>query len=115
MVMSILNFAARSRIVFSLVVPEVTMTLRPARSRNDLTGEPFFTSSLVPETKKVGENATCFWRSRLLVVEPHSRSTCPDATAAMRESDVTGCHLMETVRPTSSPIASTSCLHRSIE
>ena len=49
----------------------------PARSRNDLIGEPFFTISLVPETKIVGEKATRFWRSRLFVVEPHSRSTWP--------------------------------------
>src|SRR5258708_5098451 len=113
--MSSLNLTARSRIVFSLVVPDVTATFLPTRSRNDLIGEPFFTSSLVPETKKVGEKLTCFWRSRLLGVEPHPRSPCPDTTAGMRDSDVTGWYLMVTVRPTSSLIASTSSLHRSIE
>ena len=77
-VMSSLNRAARSRIVFSLVVPAVTTTVLPARSRNDLIGEPFFTSSLVPETKIIGEKPTSFWRSRLLVVDPHSRSTWPE-------------------------------------
>ena len=71
--------------------------------------------SLVPDTKKVGENATDFWRSRLLVVEPHSRSTCPLATAAMRDSDVTFCHRIAIVLPRASPIASTSCRHRSME
>ena len=113
--MSTLNFAASSRSVFSLVVPAVTATFLPARSRNERIGEPFFTSSLVPETKIVGEKLTSFWRSRLLVVEPHSRSTWPEVTAAMRDSDVTGCHRIAIVRPTSSLIASTSSLHRSIE
>ncbi len=96
-------------------MPAVTATFLPARSRNERTGEPFFTSSLVPETNIVGENATSFWRSTLFVVEPHSRSTWPEVTAAMRDSEVTGCHLIAIVRPTSSLIASTSSLHRSIE
>jgi hypothetical protein len=43
-----------SRIVCSLVVPEVTTTVLPGRSRKDLIGEPSFTMSLVPETKIVG-------------------------------------------------------------
>ena len=87
---------------------------RPGRGTSAI-GEPFLTSSLVPETNIVGEKPTSFWRSRLFVVDPHSRSTWPEVTAAMRDSDVTGSHLMATVRPTSSPIASTTSLHRSIE
>jgi hypothetical protein len=70
---------------------------------------------LVPETKIVGEKATSLRRSRLLVVEPHSRSLWPEAIDAMRDSGVTGCHLMASVRPISSEIASTSSLQRSIE
>ena len=34
--------------------------------------------------------ATCFWRSRLLVVEPHSRSIVPFAISGMRVAEVTG-------------------------
>ena len=78
--------ADRSRIVFSLVVPAVTATVCPARSRNDLIGEPFFTISLVPDDEDVGEKPTAFWRSRLLVVEPHSRSALPETIASMRVS-----------------------------
>ena len=36
-----LNRETRSRIVASLVVPDVTTTVRPDRSLNDRTGEPF--------------------------------------------------------------------------
>jgi hypothetical protein len=36
---------------------------------------------------------TCFWRSRLLVVEPHSRSIVPLAISGMRVADVTGLSL----------------------
>ena len=34
--------------------------------------------------------ATCFWRSALLVVEPHSRSMVPLAIRGMRVEEVTG-------------------------
>lgn len=88
--------------VFSLVVPLVTATARPPRSRNDRIGESLRTRSLVPETKIVGENATRFCRSRLLVVEPHSRSTCPLTTASMRDSAVTGTHFVASVLCTAS-------------
>ena len=33
---------------------------------------------------------TCFWRSRLLVVDPHSRSIVPLAISGMRVAEVTG-------------------------
>ena len=97
------------------MVPAVTATFLPARSRNEPIGEPFFTITLVPATKMIGEKATRFWRSRLLVVEPHSRSTWPLATASMRLSGVTGTQRMVRVRLTASPIADTSDLHSSIE
>jgi hypothetical protein len=70
---------------------------------------------LVPATKIVGEKATILRRSRLLVVEPHSRSLWPDVIEAIRVSGVTGCQRISSARPTSSAIASTSSLHRSIE
>ena len=74
------------------MVPAVTATVLPARSRNELIGDPHLTITLVPATKMTGEKATRFCRSTLLVVEPHSRSTRPVTTASMRESAVTGTH-----------------------
>ncbi len=38
----------------------------------------------MPATNVVYANATCFWRSRVLVVEPHSRSILPSSSAEMR-------------------------------
>ena len=111
---SILKRRAISRIAFSLVVPAVTTTVLPARLRYERIGEPCFTSSLVPATKMIGEKATCFCRSRLLVVEPHSRSAWPETIASMRVSEVTGSHLSASSRPIASPIASpASCRARS--
>jgi hypothetical protein len=80
-----------------------------------LIGEPRFTMSFVPDTKIVGEKATRLARSRLLVVEPHSRSAFPETTASMRLSEVTGSHLISRSRPTACDIASTRLRHRSIE
>src|SRR5437762_5491349 len=113
--MLILNLVASSRIVFSLVVPVVTTTDFPARSRNDLIDDPVFTISLVPAMKITGEKSTTFLRLRLDVVEAHSRSTWPLVTALMRVSDVTGTHLMTRLRPTSVLMASTMARQRSIE
>ena len=47
-------------------------------------------SSRVRTMKIVFEKATCFCRSRLLVVEPHSMSTVPFCTSGMRFCEVTG-------------------------
>ena len=93
------NFAAGA------VGPNTT-TVLPARLRYERIGEPRFTSSLVPETKITGENATCLRRSRFAVVEPHSRSARPDTIASIRVSEVTGSHFTASSRPISSPIAS---------
>ena len=74
------------------------------------------TKSLVPATKKIGENATSFLRSKLAVVEPHSRSISPDFTAGMRVSAVTFLYLTAISTPSSSfETSSTTALHRSIE
>src|ERR1043166_9405032 len=99
----------------SLVVPAVTTTVLPPRLRYERIGEPRFTRSLVPATKMIGEKATCCCRSRLLVVEPHSRYALPETIASMRVSDVTGSHLSASSRPIASPSASASFLHSSIE
>ena len=47
-------------------------------------------SILMPATNVVYANATSFCRSRVFVVEPHSRSTLPSLTIAIRLADVTG-------------------------
>ena len=100
---------------FSLVVPAVTSTFLPARSRKSRIGEPFLTMTLVPATNTMGEKATRFCRSTLLVVEPHSRSTRPLVTASMRLSDVTGSQRIVRLRLTASSIELTSALHSSTE
>ncbi|MCY1371087.1 hypothetical protein D9M69_582180 [compost metagenome] len=41
-------------------------------------------------TNVVGANDTSLWRSRLLVVLPHSRSMVPLANSGMRVADVVG-------------------------
>jgi hypothetical protein len=104
-----------SFIAFSFVVPAVTATVLPRRSRKPRTRESRRTTSLVPETKIVGEKLTTFERSRLAVVEPHSRSALPEAIASMRDSDVTASHWISSARPTASDIASTSLRQSSIE
>jgi hypothetical protein len=48
-------------------------------------------------TKMLFEKLTCFWRSVLLVVEPHSRSTEPFCTSVMRLAEVTGISLMSSL------------------
>ena len=48
-------------------------------------------------TRIVVEKPTCFWRSRLLVVDPHSMSMVPFWTSVMRLAEVTAC------QPTSRP------------
>ncbi|MNN08697.1 hypothetical protein D3C81_1215580 [compost metagenome] len=72
------------------VVPALVTTALPERSPKSRTGLPFFTSSRVPATKNVVENATCCWRDFRLVVTPHSRSTVPFCTSEIRFCEVTG-------------------------
>src|SRR5882672_423089 len=76
-----------------LVVPEVETTVLPLRSVSDLMFEDFFATYRLAVTKCVIVNDTCFWRSRLLVVEPHSRSIVPFAINGMRVAEVTGLRL----------------------
>ena len=52
--------------------------------------EDLFASILMPATNVVYANATSFWRSRVFVVEPHSRSTLPFLTISIRLADDTG-------------------------
>ena len=55
----------------------------------------FFDTKRLAVTKWVMVKETCFSRSRLLVVEPHSRSTVPFAISGIRVADVTGCSHIE--------------------
>ena len=100
---------------FSLVVPAVTATFLLARSRTERICVSCRTMTLVPATNMMGEKATRFWRSRLLVVEPHSRSTWPLATASTRLSAVTGTQRMARLLLTASSMLVTSALHSSME
>ena len=66
-----------SVICLMLVVPAVETIVLPLRSLSVLMFEDFFATQRLAVTKCVIVNHTCFWRSRLLVVEPHSRSMVP--------------------------------------
>src|ERR1700686_1238331 len=76
-----------------LVEPEVETTDLPLRSSIEFILLDFFETKRLAVRKWVLVNQTCFWRSALLVVEPHSRSTVPFAISGMRVADVTGCSL----------------------
>src|SRR6202049_5350444 len=63
-----------SVICLMLVVPAVETIVLPFRSFNVFRLADFFDTQRFAVTKCVLVNQTCFWRSRLLGVEPHSRS-----------------------------------------
>ena len=73
-----------------MVVPGSTTSVLPPRSSTDLMPEFLRTRSLVPVMKVVNVNAAWLWREKVLVVEPHSRSTVPLASSAKRVCGVTG-------------------------
>ena len=73
-----------------LVVPAVEATDLPLRSSIELSLLAFFETKRVAVRKWVLVKATCFRRSALLVVEPHSRSMVPLASNGIRVDDVTG-------------------------
>ncbi|EWS62655.1 hypothetical protein Y695_04113 [Hydrogenophaga sp. T4] len=77
----------------SLVVPAVTSTRRPLRSASSVTPESLWVSRRELVWKMDTENATWRARSRLWVVEPHSRSTEPFCTRGIRFCEVTGTSL----------------------
>src|SRR6266480_6393956 len=62
----------------------------PLRSSIELRLLDFLETKRVAVRKWVLVNATCFRRSGLLVVDPHSRSMVPLASNGMRVDDVTG-------------------------
>ena len=100
----------------SLVVPCETEMVFPFRSSTSLMPELVFTNRRVPPMKVTCENSTCFWRVKVLVVEPHSRSIVPFATNGTRVCEITGiCLICRLGRLSSALIASTILPQRSIE
>ncbi len=95
------DFWSEARTAVSVVVPGMTAIFLPPRSciADTLSA---LTSRLPPSTKIMWLKSTCSWRESVFVVEPHSRSTVPLTTEAIRVSGVTGTHF-------TSSFASLSC------
>ena len=67
-------------------------------------------------TKVATEKATCFWRSALLAVPPHSMSYVPFCRSGMRLDEFTGTYFTASfARPSLDLSPSTMGAHRSIE
>ena len=79
-----------SVICLILVVPDVDTTVLPLRSSTVFRFADFFDTNRFAVTKWVMVNETCFCRSRLLVVEPHSRSMVPFAIGGIWVAEVPG-------------------------
>lgn len=77
-------------------------------------GPPAFTMSFVALMKVTGEKSTTLRRSAFAVVEPHSRSTLPEATASRREAEVTGSKRMARSLPSAFDMSSTISRQRSM-
>src|SRR5438034_10670165 len=90
MLMPRLRAALASVSCLMLVVPDVETTDLPLRSSIEPILLDFFETKRVAVRKWVLVKETCFRRSALLVVEPHSRSMVPLASNGMRVDDVTG-------------------------
>ena len=103
------SFSARS-----LLVPPMTPIRLPARSLSPWAGVLDFTSRPVPSTKMKLEKSTVFMRPSVTVLEPHSRSARPLATASKRLSTVTGTQFTcSAPAPSCSSIAVTTRRQRS--
>ena len=99
----------------SLVVPATTAIFLPDRSESERTPEAALVSSPVVSTKMTLEKSTSFMRASVIVLEPHSMSAWPLATASKRVCTVTGTQLI--FRPGTlswRSIELTTRLHRSI-
>src|SRR5258708_29214804 len=88
MLMPRLRAALASVSCLILVVPDVEATDLPLRSSIELSLLDFFETKRVAVRKWVLVNQTCFRRSALLVVDPHSRSMVPLASNGIRVDDV---------------------------
>src|SRR3989304_4434210 len=93
MFMPRLRAAFSSVICLMFVVPAVDTMVLPFMSSSLRIFEAFFATRRLAVTKVVTANHTCFWRSRLLGVEPHSRSMVPFAISGMRFAEVTSWYL----------------------
>src|ERR1700693_6402835 len=93
MLMPRLRAALASLSCLMLVVPAVETTDLPLRSSIELILLAFFETKRLAVRKCVLVKEICFWRSALLVVEPHSRSMVTLASNGMRGDDVTGLSL----------------------
>ena len=75
---------------FKFEVPEVDTSVLPLRSSRLTILALALDIRRLAVTKVVTTKDTCCWRSRLLVVEPHSISTVPFAISGIRVAEVTG-------------------------
>ncbi|CPP24564.1 Uncharacterised protein [Bordetella pertussis] len=121
---SLVGMMRMSRLSFSLacvsqrilLVPAVETTVLPFMSSSFLRLDDFLAAKRVAVTKVVGANATCCWRSTVLVAEPQTRSTVPLATSGMRVDEVTGTRLtLICAMPSLALMASTAFSQISIE
>src|SRR5438270_412106 len=72
-----------------LLVPAVETIVLPLRLSSVGTLDVFLYAQRLAGMKYVLVKLTCCWRSRLLVVEPHSRSMVPLEISGMRLAEVT--------------------------
>src|SRR5271165_2371314 len=94
MVISSRSEILRSFACLMFVVPDVETTVLPFRSAIELMPLDFFVTYLDSDRKCAFVNDTCFARSALFVVEPHSRSTVPFAISGIRVEEVTATYLV---------------------
>src|SRR3979490_2762418 len=85
-----------------LVVPDVETTDLPLRSSIELILLDFFETNRLAVRKWVLVKEICFWRSALLVLDPHSRSMVPLGSNGMRVDGVTGMSLTSSLSGLSS-------------
>src|SRR6202171_3694201 len=85
-----------------LVEPEVETTDLPLRSSIELILLNFLETKRLAVRKWVLVKEICFWRSALLVLDPHSRSMVPLASKGMRVDGGTGGRLTSSLSSLSS-------------
>src|SRR3979411_2651466 len=102
MLIARLRAALASVSCLMLVVPDVETTDLPLRSSIEFILLDFFETKRLAVRKRVLVNQTCFWRSALLVVEPHSRATVPLAISGMRVGEGQGLSLTSSLSSLSS-------------
>lgn len=99
----------------SLLEPCKTATALPSRSVASAIFDVFLTANCVPVIQNGIEKSTWSRRARVMVVVPHSMSTPPLATCAMRLAVVPGAYTTFTSLPMVFFTSSTIRLQRSTE